>query len=63
MKGEPNVLITKTEVKYNPVVQCNIRLLLNEKTALIALAKKKGAVGVTGLLKMLAKAERVEITL
>lgn len=48
---------------FNPEVQCNCRLYLNEKTALIALARRKGAVGITGLLKMLAKAERVEIYL
>lgn len=58
MKKKPT-----TEVFFNPEVQCNSRLLLNEKTALQELARCKGVIGITGLLKMLAKAERVEITL
>ncbi len=43
--------------------QINAKILLSEKLALIALAKAKGAEGITGLLKTLAAAEKVEITL
>ncbi len=56
--------IEKVEEKlFNPEVQCNTRLLLSEKTALQELASCKGVIGIKGLLKMLAKAERVEIYL
>ncbi len=43
--------------------QINVKLFSSEKEVLIALAKKKGAGGLTGLLKMLAKAKRVDIIL
>jgi hypothetical protein len=48
---------------FNPDAQINARLKLTEKLALIALAKDKGAEGITGLLKLLAKAKEVRITL
>ncbi len=51
-----------TEV-FNPDTQVNARIKHLEKRALIALAKDKGAEGITGLLKMLAKAKEVTITL
>lgn len=52
-KGEPTA----------PQVQINARLILSEKQALLSLAKNKGAEGITGLLKMLAKAKKVSIEL
>lgn len=48
---------------FNTEVQVNIRMSLSNKQALAGLAKAKGCKGISGLLKMLAKAERVEITL
>jgi hypothetical protein len=48
---------------FNPEVQINARIELTEKTALIALAKAKGCKGITALLKMLAVAKEVRITL
>jgi hypothetical protein len=43
--------------------QVNAKITVGEKLALIALAKAKGAEGITGLLKMLAVAKEVEIRL
>lgn len=43
--------------------QINARLKLTEKTALITLAKNKGCEGITGLLKLLAVAKEIKITL
>jgi hypothetical protein len=43
--------------------QINARITLPEKLALIALAKAKGVKGITGLLKLLAVAKEVKITL
>lgn len=65
MTKKANVIITTTteEVVYNPDTQINAKIKLSEKTALIALAKTKGAEGITGLLKMLAVAKEVQITL
>jgi hypothetical protein len=51
------------EKKFNPDVQVSAKIELNEKSALLRLAKDKGAEGLTGLLRMLAKAKGVEITL
>ncbi len=48
---------------FNPDVQINAKITLAEKTALIKLAKDKGAEGITGLLRMLAKAKEVRIIL
>lgn len=53
----------KTEEVFNTETQINARIELTEKTALIALAKDKGTKGITGLLKLLAKAKEVRITL
>jgi hypothetical protein len=50
-------------VPFNTDTQINARITLPEKLALIALAKAKGAKGITGLLKLLAKAKEVRITL
>ncbi len=55
--------MSKEETVFNPDTQINAKIKLTEKTALIALAKAKGAEGITGLLKMLAKAKEVKITL
>lgn len=41
--------------------QINAKITVGEKLALIALAKTKGAVGITGLLKLLAVAKEVDI--
>ena len=41
--------------------QINVRATIQEKEALIELAKKKGVGGITGLLQLLAKARKVDI--
>ena len=46
-----------------PTTQINAKIKVTEKLALIALAKAKGCEGVTGLLKLLAVAKEVKITL
>jgi hypothetical protein len=48
---------------FNLDIQINARIKLSEKQALISLAKTKGAEGITGLLRLLAKAKEVRITL
>lgn len=48
---------------FNPDTQINAKIKLVEKLALVALAKAKGAEGITGLLRMLAVAKEVKITL
>lgn len=44
-------------------IQINCRILVSDKLILIKLAKSKGAEGITGLLKLLAKAKEVRIKL
>ncbi len=44
-------------------IQVNARLTLGDKLKLLELAKAKGAEGITGLLKMIAKAKKVEVTI
>jgi hypothetical protein len=56
-------MVTENVEIFNPDTQINARIKLSEKTALITLAKSKGAEGITGLLKLLAKAREVRITL
>ncbi len=46
---------------YDPDTQINAKIKLTEKTALLALAKAMGAEGITGFLKMMAKAKEVKI--
>lgn len=48
---------------YNPDIQINAKIKLAEKTALIVLAKAKGVGGITGLLKMIANAKEVKVTI
>ncbi len=43
--------------------QVNARILVSDKLILIALAKSKGVEGITGLLKLLARAQEVRIKL
>ena len=42
-------------------VQINTRLTLAEKLALIKMARKKGVGGITGLLKLIAKAKELVV--
>ncbi len=49
--------------KKECMVQINARLKLSEKTALLSLAKSKGAEGITGLLKMMSRAKEVTFKL
>ena len=46
-----------------PTTQINAKILTTEKVALLKLATAKGTGGLTGLLKLLAKAKEVQITL
>ncbi len=43
--------------------QINAKITKKEKASILELAKAKGCEGITGLLKMLAKAKEVKITL
>ncbi len=43
--------------------QVNARLSVSDKLILITLAKSKGVEGITGLLKLLARAQEVKIKL
>ena len=52
----------ETEKTFNPDVQVSAKIALTEKAQLLSLAKRKGAEGLTGLLRLLAKAKEVEIT-
>ena len=47
----------------DPHTQVSAKLRPNEKSALYALIRSKGCDGLTQFLRLLAKAERVEITL
>ena len=47
---------------FNPDIQVSAKISLTEKQALLSLARSKGAEGLTGLLRMLAKAKEVAIT-
>jgi hypothetical protein len=47
----------------NDSVQINAKLSKEEKASILTLAKAKGCEGVTGLLKLLANAKEVKITL
>lgn len=49
--------------KFNPVVQLNTRISLEEKQALMVLAKSKGAKDFKGLLRILSTAKEVNIVL
>ncbi len=49
--------------KFNPICQVSAKILLDEKTRLYFLIKSKGCDGLTGFLKMLAKAKEVQITI
>lgn len=72
-EGQTERLNTKTKAqelidtdnakKFNPICQVNAKISLNEKLALYALIKSKGCDGLTGFLKMLAKAKEVQITI
>jgi hypothetical protein len=57
------VSATALEKTFNPDIQVSAKIALAEKTALLSLARSKGAEGLTGLLRMLARAKEVEITL
>jgi hypothetical protein len=50
------------EKTFNPDIQVSAKITLREKQALLSLARSKGAEGLTGLLRMLAKAKEVGIT-
>ncbi len=73
LEGQTERLNTKTKAqelidvdnakKFNPICQVNAKISLNEKLALYALIKSKGCDGLTGFLKMLAKAKEVQITI
>jgi hypothetical protein len=53
----------KTKDKIDVECQINAKIKLTEKTALIVLARTKGAEGITGLLRLLAVAKDVQITI
>jgi hypothetical protein len=53
----------KAEEVFNPDIQVSAKITLTEKAALLSLAHSKGAEGLTGLLRMLAKAKEVAIKL
>ncbi len=56
-------IIDKARDRTNPITQVSAKIRLDEKTALFKLIKSKGCDGLTSFLRLLAKAERVEITL
>lgn len=56
------MMVVPTTV-FNPDVQINAKIKHTEKRALIMLANAKGADGITALLRMLALAKEVKITL
>ncbi len=49
--------------EFNPTCQVSAKISLTEKTALYSLIRSKGCDGLTGYLKMLAKAKEVQITI
>lgn len=55
--------LNDVDAKFNPVVQLNTRVSLEEKTALLVLARDKGAKDFKGLLRMLSTAKEVKIVL
>ncbi len=61
--GERSPFHVEPEQGFNPTTQVSAKLRTEEKVALYSLIKSKGCDGLTQFLRLLAKAEKVEITL